>query len=115
MRIYIKEWPNKTASIITAEGQVIWTFSSSETARQACRETSIPQPSGYPATTSARIVLFTLPISTTPRQGGVFLLLVSLPVITRATAERDKHLAACRHCCLPRGLTGCSRRAGTAT
>jgi hypothetical protein len=38
MRIYIKEWPNKTASIITAEGQVIWTFSSSEAARQACRE-----------------------------------------------------------------------------
>jgi hypothetical protein len=38
MRIYIKEWPNKTASIITAEGQVIWTFSCSETARQACRE-----------------------------------------------------------------------------
>jgi len=38
MRIYIKEWPNKTASIITAEGQVIWTFSSSESARQACRE-----------------------------------------------------------------------------
>lgn len=38
MRIYIKEWPNRTASIITAEGQVIWTFSSSETARQACRE-----------------------------------------------------------------------------
>jgi hypothetical protein len=38
MRVYIKEWPNRTASIITAEGQVIWTFSSSETARQACRE-----------------------------------------------------------------------------
>ena len=38
MRIYIKEWPNRTASIITAEGQVIWTFSSSEFARQACRE-----------------------------------------------------------------------------
>ena len=38
MRIYIKEWANKTASIITAEGQVIWTFSSSESARQACRE-----------------------------------------------------------------------------
>jgi len=38
MRIYIKEWPNKTASIITAEGQVIWTFSSYESARQACRE-----------------------------------------------------------------------------
>jgi len=38
MRIYIKEWPNKTASIITAEGQVIWTFSSSESARQACQE-----------------------------------------------------------------------------
>jgi hypothetical protein len=38
MRVYIKEWPNKTASIITAEGQVIWTFSSIESARQACRE-----------------------------------------------------------------------------
>jgi hypothetical protein len=38
MRIYIKEWPNRTASIITADGQVIWTFSSSESARQACRE-----------------------------------------------------------------------------
>jgi hypothetical protein len=38
MRIYIKEWQNGTASIITAEGQVIWTFSSSESARQACRE-----------------------------------------------------------------------------
>jgi hypothetical protein len=38
MQIYIKEWPNKTASIITADGQVIWTFSSRESARQACRE-----------------------------------------------------------------------------
>jgi hypothetical protein len=38
MRIFIKEWPNRTASIITAEGQVIWTFSCSESARQACRE-----------------------------------------------------------------------------
>jgi len=38
MRVYIKVWANKTASIITAEGQVIWTFSSSDAARQACRE-----------------------------------------------------------------------------
>lgn len=38
MRVYIKEWPNRTASIITADGQVIWTFSSSEAARRACRE-----------------------------------------------------------------------------
>jgi len=38
MRVYIKEWENRTASIITAEGQVIWTFSSSAAALQACRE-----------------------------------------------------------------------------
>ena len=36
MNVYIKEWPNKTATILTANGQVIWTFSSVAEARQVC-------------------------------------------------------------------------------
>jgi hypothetical protein len=36
MYVYIKEWPNKTATILTSNGQVIWTFSSVAQARQAC-------------------------------------------------------------------------------
>ena len=38
MKVFIKEWPNKTATILTANGEVIWTFSSMAEARQACRE-----------------------------------------------------------------------------
>jgi len=38
MRVFIKEWPNKTATIMTWNGQVIWTYSSVEEARQACEE-----------------------------------------------------------------------------
>lgn len=38
MRVYIKEWPDKTATIMTGNGLVIWTFSSTEQARQACAE-----------------------------------------------------------------------------
>ena len=38
MRVYIKEWPDMTATIISESGQVIWTFSSIEDARQACDE-----------------------------------------------------------------------------
>jgi len=38
MRLFIKEWPNKTATIMTENGQVVWTFSSSEKARHACQE-----------------------------------------------------------------------------
>ncbi|MGB5715527.1 MAG: hypothetical protein WBN81_00340 [Gammaproteobacteria bacterium] len=36
MNVYIKEWPNKTATILTANGQVIWTFSTVAEARQVC-------------------------------------------------------------------------------
>jgi hypothetical protein len=36
MQVIIKEWPNRTASIITENGQVIWTFSTVREARQAC-------------------------------------------------------------------------------
>jgi hypothetical protein len=38
MLVYIKEWPNKTASILSNNGQVIWTFSSTSEARRACGE-----------------------------------------------------------------------------
>jgi hypothetical protein len=38
MRVYIKEWPNKTATVMTGNGQVVWTFSSVAEARRACRE-----------------------------------------------------------------------------
>jgi len=38
MNVYIKEWSNKTATILTANGQVIWTFSSVAEARQVCAD-----------------------------------------------------------------------------
>ena len=38
MQVFIKEWPNKTATIMTGNGQVVWTFSSVPEARKACRE-----------------------------------------------------------------------------
>ncbi|MGD2138182.1 MAG: hypothetical protein PVF08_07990 [Gammaproteobacteria bacterium] len=38
MVVIIKEWPDKTATIISANGQVIWTFSSTVAARRACEE-----------------------------------------------------------------------------
>lgn len=38
MNVYIKEWANKSASILTANGQVVWTFSTAAEARQACRD-----------------------------------------------------------------------------
>ena len=38
MRVFIKEWPNRTATIMTDTGQVIWTFSSAGEARRACME-----------------------------------------------------------------------------
>jgi hypothetical protein len=37
MKLFIKEWPNKTATIMTESGQVVWTFSNREIARDACR------------------------------------------------------------------------------
>jgi len=38
MRVFIKEWPNKTATLLTETGKVVWTFSNIEAARTACRE-----------------------------------------------------------------------------
>jgi len=38
MQVIIREWPNKTASIMSENGQVIWTFSTVREARQACSD-----------------------------------------------------------------------------
>ena len=38
MRVFVKEWPNKTATLLTENGQVIWTFDSVALAKSACRE-----------------------------------------------------------------------------
>ncbi len=38
MKLFIKEWPNKTATIMTENGQVVWTFSNREIAQHACHE-----------------------------------------------------------------------------
>jgi predicted acetyltransferase len=38
MKVFIKEWPNKTATVMTGNGQVVWTFSNVPEARRACRE-----------------------------------------------------------------------------
>lgn len=38
MDFYIKEWPDDTASLLTEDGQVIWTFSSVEDAKSACND-----------------------------------------------------------------------------
>jgi hypothetical protein len=37
MKLLIKEWPNKTATVMTETGQVVWTFSNREIARDACQ------------------------------------------------------------------------------
>jgi len=38
MEFYIKEWEDKTASLITRDGHRLWTFASVESALTACRE-----------------------------------------------------------------------------
>ncbi len=38
MHVIIKQWPNKTATIMSENGQVIWTFSSVSEARLACSD-----------------------------------------------------------------------------
>ena len=38
MFFYIKEWPNKTATLMTEGGAVLWTFHSAEEALQVCRD-----------------------------------------------------------------------------
>ena len=46
MKVYIKEWADKTASIPTGNGQVVWTFSSAAGARQACTDWHHPPGQG---------------------------------------------------------------------
>jgi len=38
MNFYIKEWANNTATLMTDNGQVLWTFPSKAEACMVCRE-----------------------------------------------------------------------------
>lgn len=38
MKLYIRELPNNSATVMTESGQTIWTFSGIAEACQACRE-----------------------------------------------------------------------------
>lgn len=38
MYFYIKEWPNKTATLMSDNGTVLWTFYSVKEAQEVCRE-----------------------------------------------------------------------------
>jgi hypothetical protein len=38
MNFYIKEWPNKMATLMTDDGVVLWTFSNAEEARKVWRD-----------------------------------------------------------------------------
>lgn len=38
MRVFIRQWPGNTATIMGENGEVIWTFSSLDEARKACND-----------------------------------------------------------------------------
>lgn len=38
MNFYIKEWPNKMATLMTDDGVVLWTFSNADEARKVCHD-----------------------------------------------------------------------------
>jgi len=38
MTFFIREWPNKTATLMADNGTVLWTFPSVEEAQQVCRD-----------------------------------------------------------------------------
>ncbi len=38
MEFYIKEWSDKTASLVTRDGYRLWTFASVDSALTACRD-----------------------------------------------------------------------------
>jgi len=40
MTFYIKQWPNGNATLMTDTGAVLWTFTSIDEAKNACRDLS---------------------------------------------------------------------------
>jgi hypothetical protein len=46
MNFFIKEWANKTATLMLGDGTVVWTFTSVEEARKVCSEWYQRQGSG---------------------------------------------------------------------
>jgi len=41
MEIYIKQWRDGSATIMTGNGQVLWTLGSVAKAEQVCRQTAV--------------------------------------------------------------------------
>jgi len=48
MAFFIKEWSNKTATLMADNGAVLWTFPSVEEAQRVCREWYSLQTEGRP-------------------------------------------------------------------
>ena len=46
MTFFIREWPNKTATLMADNGAVLWTFPSVEAAQQVCRDWYLVQIQG---------------------------------------------------------------------
>lgn len=46
MTFFIKEWPNKTATLMADNGAVLWTFSSVDEAQKVCRDWYLVQVQG---------------------------------------------------------------------
>ena len=46
MTFFIREWPNKTATLMADNGAVLWTFPSVEEAQQVCRDWYLVQIQG---------------------------------------------------------------------
>jgi len=40
MRFFIKEWPNKSATLMAENGTVLWTFANAEAAEKVCKNWS---------------------------------------------------------------------------
>ena len=38
MRFFIKEWPNKTATLLSENGTVLWTFSNADEAEKVAKD-----------------------------------------------------------------------------
>jgi hypothetical protein len=38
MRFFIKEWPNKTATLLAENGTVLWTFSNAQEAEKVAKD-----------------------------------------------------------------------------
>jgi hypothetical protein len=59
MRIFIKEWPDHSVTLLTESGQVVWHFDNVEDAVSGCRDWQpprTPKPSSLSNTTRRTVV-----------------------------------------------------------